>query len=378
VPWFFKLIIHFNLGQAIAITITLCQFCGLAGFYLFFKKIGFAPIISAFSLVFIICQQAFAVPYIYYNGGEILLFAFEGWFLYGCVTLKKTNIVLLLFVLFSGWIGFFCKSSFIWIYAAGLLCLWIRLPLSLKGIVGWIIKGIWIALPAGASLAAIYFFFLSKGQSPASASSGIKFTLQTFGFPMASPLLSGFSLDDMFHGLIYHTGKAVIAPQWDVIILIVLATVSLFLIWLVYKHVLNENYRLFLLVFYLGAILFFGYSYLRQLNISMEGRHFRVIGILITPGIIYIVSGLKRPFIVIFTLLTIMFAYINTAYLIKGFGINKNLAARGVTGIAQPNIDQKSLNAIMKLDSENTKATFVLISDDIGLEIMHNRIINWR
>ena len=30
----------------------------------------------------------------------------------------------------------------------------------------------------------------------------------------------------------------------------------------------------------------------------------------------------------------------------------------------------------MKLDRENKNATFVFISDDIGLEVLHNRIIN--
>ncbi|HEY2582750.1 MAG TPA: hypothetical protein VGI43_13130, partial [Mucilaginibacter sp.] len=82
IPWLFKLIAGVNTGRAIAITITVAQLLGLAGFYAFFKKIGFTPFISALSVVFIICQQAFAVPYVFYNGGEVLLFAFEGWFLY--------------------------------------------------------------------------------------------------------------------------------------------------------------------------------------------------------------------------------------------------------------------------------------------------------
>ena len=106
------------------------------------KKFGFTPFVSAISLVFIVCQQAFVVPYVFYNGGEILLFAFEGWFLYGCVSLGKPNLKLVLFVILSGWLGFFFKSSFIWIYAAGLYCLWIRLCVNLIGALGWIREGI--------------------------------------------------------------------------------------------------------------------------------------------------------------------------------------------------------------------------------------------
>jgi hypothetical protein len=59
VPWFFKLTAGLNTGQAMAVTVALCQLCGLAGFYCFFKKIGFTPFIAAVSLVFIVCQLAF-------------------------------------------------------------------------------------------------------------------------------------------------------------------------------------------------------------------------------------------------------------------------------------------------------------------------------
>jgi hypothetical protein len=132
VPYAFKTLFGLNTGRASAVAITLCQLLGLAGFFAFFKKIGFTPLISALSLLFIACQQFFVVPYVFYNGGEMLLFAFLGWFLYGCLALKSADWKLAIFVLISGWVGFFCKSSCIWMYAAGLLFLWFRLS-SQKG-----------------------------------------------------------------------------------------------------------------------------------------------------------------------------------------------------------------------------------------------------
>src|ERR1700743_1123239 len=99
VPYAFKLLFGFNTGQASAVTITLCQLLGLAGFYSFFKKIGFTPLIAAISMLFIACQQFFVVPYVFYNGGEILFFAFIGWFLYGWKGLKTAGLVLVLFLL---------------------------------------------------------------------------------------------------------------------------------------------------------------------------------------------------------------------------------------------------------------------------------------
>src|ERR1700761_2990041 len=168
VPYTFKLLFGLNTGQASAVTITLCQLLGLAGFYSFFKKIGFTPFIAAISILFIACQQFFVVPYVFYNGGEILFFAFIGWVLYRCTALKNADWKLLVFVLLSGWIGFLCKSSVMWMYAAGLLFLWLKLSLPIKKTSNWIWNGIWIGVPAVVAVVTIYVFFLSKGQNPAS------------------------------------------------------------------------------------------------------------------------------------------------------------------------------------------------------------------
>lgn len=374
VPYFFKLVGGINLGQATSLTVALAQLAGLAGFYKFFKKIGFTSMVSALSLVFVACQLAFFVPYVFYNGGEVLLFAFEGWFLYGCASLQKPDWKLLLFVFLSGWIGFFCKSSFLWVYAAGLFCLWIRL--SSGGVSEWIKKGIWVGIPATLSVAGIYVLYLSKGQSPASVSKGLKVTAEAFSFPLSTPLLSGFSLDDFFHGLIYNFGRPMIAQPLATIILVILAILSLALVFSLLRKVPNENYTLFLKAFYFGALLFFGIIYLRQLNISYEARHFRIIGILIVPGMIYMVSKLRIAYRAVLAAITVCIAAYSFTYLFKGYHINNNLAAKGTSGLAQINIDQQSLNKIIKLDNENRNATFVFIANDIGIEITQNRVIN--
>jgi hypothetical protein len=375
VPYFFKLIISINLGQAVAVTVTLSTATGLAGFYQFFKKVGFSPVIAALSLAFIICQVAFFVPYVYYNGGEILLFAFEGWFLYGCASFDKPGLKVILFALLAGWIGFFLKSSFIWVYFAGLCCLWIRLSVHFKGLWEWVKKGFWVGIPAVLSLACIYVFFLSKGQSPASAARGFKLTAETFSFPLASPVLSAFSIDDFVHGLIYHFGPSILTPGWSIAILFFVSLLSLALILMIISRVNNNTYRLFISLFYVAALLFFGVAYMRQLNISYEARHFRILGILIVPGMIWLVSRSATIVKVLFVLIGVGIGGFSVHYLFKGFYFNKNISAHGESGIAQPNIDQQSLTRVMQLDKENKNAVFVFISNDVGLEVLHNRII---
>jgi hypothetical protein len=374
VPYFFKLITGLNIGQGIAITVVVAQFCGLGGLYFFFKKIGFTPMIASISLVFIICQKAFMVPDVYYNGGEILLFAFEGWFLFGCIALKKTGMQLVLFVFLSGLLGFFLKSSFLWIYCAGICCLWIRLSANKPGIAAWIKNALWTGIPAIIGFVLIYIFYIAKGESPMTTSTGIKLTADTFSYPVASPILSGFSVDDLFNGLVEHFGKPLFSPQLNIIILILTAILSVTLILAIIRYVPDNNYRLFVVVFYGVAVLFFGLSYLRQLNISMESRHFRIIGLLITPGIIYLAAGFKPVYKFLSVIVFIALAFNSFSYLIHGYKANSTYA-KGITGIPQPNIDQASLNQVMKLDKENRNATFVFIGDDIGLELQHNRYI---
>jgi hypothetical protein len=374
VPYFFKVITGLNLGQAITITVTIAELCGLAGFYCFFKKIGFTPIVAAISLVFIVCQVVFMVPHVFYTGGEILIFSFEGWFLYGCVTLKKPGLPLVLFVLLSGFIGFFLKSSFLWMYGAGLCCLWIMLSADKKGIANYIKKALWVGIPAITSVAIIYIFYISKGESPITESNGLKLTAETFSYPLASPILAGFSVDDLVNGLIDHVGKPLFNPEWSVIILIVLAVLSVLLILSIIRCVPNNMYRLFIIIFYVAAVVFFGSSYLREANISMESRHFRLIGLLIVPGVIYLVTLFKPFYKILFALVFLGIACYSFSYMANGFKAN-SLYAKGVTGIAQPNMDQTTLNQLMKLDRENRNLTFVFIGDDVALEVLHNRFI---
>ncbi|HTD40182.1 MAG TPA: hypothetical protein VK671_06140 [Mucilaginibacter sp.] len=376
VPYAFKLLFGINIGQASAITITLCQLLGLTGFYSLFKKIGFTPLIAALSMLFIACQQFFVVPYVFYNGGEILSFAFTGWFLYGCTAFKKAGWQLALFILLAGWIGFFCKSSVMWVYVAGLLFIWIKLSSSNKAFSEWVKKGIWIGVPAILSVGTIYLLYLSKGQNPASTAAGLKLSLKTLAYPLASPLLSGFSVDDISHGLIYHTGKPLFTEYQAIIVLIVLAVLSLWLVLSIIRKVRDQNYRLILIIFYFVSILFFSYVYLRQMAISYEGRHFRVIGLLVIPGTIYLFSKLKLPYRTLFGLIWIGIAISSLFYMVKGYTFNKNKSAHGISGIAQQTIDQPSLNKIMALDQQQRNATFVFVNKDLGLEIKHNRVLN--
>lgn len=373
-PYAFKLLFGLNTGQATAIVITICQLLGLTGLLAFFRKIGFSATVSALSILFIACQQFFIIPYVFYNGGEILFFGFAGWFLYGCTVINRRGWALAVFVLLSGWVGFFCKSSMLWMYGAGMLFLWLRLSMR-RSTLDLLLNAAWIAVPAIISLAGIWIFFLSKGQNPASAVAPFKFTWKAFGFPLASPLLSGFSIDDLVHGLIYHTGKPLFTGTNAVVVMLILAVLSVWLVRTILQKVGNRTYRLLIRVFYIVTFIFFGYAYLRQMAISYEARHFRIIGLMVIPGTLFLISRMKPAYRLGFGLIWIFITATSIVYLVKGYHYNKTQSAHGVSGLAQQGIDQKSLDRVMSLDRQNKHAIFVFVDESLGLEIEHNRVV---
>jgi hypothetical protein len=375
VPYFFKLIFGVNTGQASSIVTLLFSLSGIYGFYFFFKKAGFTPMISALSVLFIVIQLSFFTPYVFYNGGELLLFGYTGWFLYGCMAIEKASWKLAVFLFIAGILGFICKSSFLWMLAAGCCFLWIRLSLGTKDIINWIKNGVWIGIPAVLSLFTIYHFYLSKGGNPSSGGGSIKLVWETFGFPLASPLLTAFSIDDLTNGLLFHDDAPMFNYFWSVIIVLACAVLSILLIWFIIKKVPNKNYVLLLIVFYAVAVLFFGQSFLRQAYISYEARHLRLIGLIAAPGIVYLVSGLQTGYKYLFYFVCFVIAYSSYKYFVPSYFQNKNTSAHGYSGIAQLFIDQPSLNYIRNLDKQNTNAIFVFTSPDLSLEIEHNRTI---
>jgi hypothetical protein len=375
VPYIFKLFLGVNTGQASSIVTLLFSLSGIYGFYFFFKKAGFTPMISALSVLFIVIQLSFFTPYVFYNGGELLLFGYTGWFLYGCMAIEKASWKLAVFLFIAGILGFIFKSSFLWMLAAGCCFLWISLSSGTKNVITWIKNGLWIGIPAVLSLLTISHFYLSKGANPSTVHGSIKLAWETFGFPLASPILTAFSIDDLTNGLLFHDDAPMFNYFWSLIIVLACAVLSILLIRFIVKKLPYKNYVLLLIVFYAVSVLFFGQSFLRQANISYEARHLRLIGLIAAPGIIYLVSGLQAGYKYFFYFVCFIIAYSSYKYFVPSYFQNKNTSAHGYSGIAQLFIDQPSLNYIRNLDRQNTNAIFVFISPDLSLEIEHNRTI---
>jgi hypothetical protein len=373
-PYFFKSILWLNTGKATALTVIVCSFLGLTGYYQLFKRLGFSNWLSAISIAFIACQNYFILPFIFYPGGEILLFAFGGWFLYGCFGIKKINWQALLFLFLAGIAGFFAKSSALWMYAAGVACVWVNLSDSKKDIKHWLRNGIMLGIPVVAALAVIYIGYLSKGVNPSNAAGAWLIKPETFTFPMAAPLLSGLSIDEMVNGLIYHPDVAFLSYGTSIAILVVLALGSLYFVNSVLHSIPNKDYVLALTIFYITGILFFSYLYLKQATVSFEGRHFRIIGMLAIPGLVHFASKTKVSRIA-FGVIWLAFICWEVAYFKIEYKVNSQ-SGHGPSGLSQQAYDQATLNELSKLDKQHPEgALFVLTAPDLAIELQ-NRVLN--
>jgi len=389
-PYFFKHLFSTNTGQAVALTTLVCELLGIIGYYKLFKKLGFTKWVAAISIAFIVSQLYFLALFTYYTGGEILIFGFMGWFLYGCFSVKKITWQVLLFVFAGGLVGFFCKSSVLWMYAASIACIWINVSMDetfkqpgtfnlfqilrdKKIFVGWLLNGILLAIPFVFALVCIYVFYLSKGANPTSDQGATLIKPETFLYPLGSPIVSGFSVDDLFDGLLYQPDGAKIAYHSVVIMLSVFAVCCLGFMLFIGKYA-DKKYARAMIIFYTLACLFFGYMYLKQANISYEGRHFRIIGVLFTPGLIYALFRTKLTQALFFMAWAIFVYWGYQTY-------HNNLAGlkhtpRGTSGLSQGIYDQATIDEVVKLDSEHLNdAVFVVTASDLAMEVTHNRVL---
>lgn len=170
-------------------------------------------------------------------------------------------------------------------------------------------------------------------------------------------------------------GEVIFNGWQTIIILILLAILSLSLIRTILKKIPDQNYRMLVVIFYAVAFLFFGYMYLMQKAISYEARHYRVLGLIITPGAIYLFSQIKTPYRWLLCIPWAGIAFSNIFYLADNYLYNKNQSARGISGFAQRNIDQTALNKVIAIDKRVHNATFVFVNKELGLEIKNNRVV---
>jgi len=380
VPWFFKSLLGVNIGRASALTVLVSSLVGLSGFYTLFKRLGFSQWLAAVSVLFISTQPFFISPYLYYRGGDVLMFAFSGWFIYGCFSFVKIDWRLFLFIFIGGLAGFFLKTAFMWMYAAGLACIWINISQSqaafqfnVKASLVWLKNGLLLAIPFIAATIIIYSCYLLKGDTPAANTSTALLVPETFTYQMASFILSAFSVDDVTGGLLYYTDVPMFTYHWAIALILITAAAGLVYLFFMVRLSPDKKYPIAVCSFYCAAFLFFGYMFLKQATVSYEERHFRQLGLLFIPGFIYLCFKTKVSKVLFFAF-WLLFLIFDVHYISKNYSAILN-GPKGQTGFSEQVYDQEVLDKLIGLDKQHKNdAIFVVPGSDMAMELPHNRV----
>ncbi|MVN23435.1 hypothetical protein [Mucilaginibacter arboris] len=364
-----------KIGWAMAISAIIFTISGVIGCYFLFDKLRFNRLTTLISLLVLCCQVQTLLPFSVYNGGEVLIFGVAPWFWFCCIDFKLKPFRLLLLVLLS-WIGFIAKSSFLLVTLCGFLFIflgWVSKRISLKELA---VKTSVLIAAGLAVIVPIFFLFLQKGNNPSAAASGFSFSWLNLLYPAAVPLLTAFSADEVFNNFT-HPGFIETLPATDVWFYGPAFLLVVFVLFAVYfNRIGSVAYRRLLFSAYLFFTFFFLMQYCRHAAISMEGRHFRILGLLFLPGVVQLMRQVKisavKTALQVLLLALCLFSW-NDYF--KRWNINRKQTPTNAH-VVQLLLDKEALVKIHQLDTQYPQqALFVLMSPDIALEIEHNRAL---
>jgi len=368
--------IGIKIGWGMVITTVVFTLSGVAGCYFLFDKLQFNRQTVLFSILVLCCQVQTLLPFSVYNGGEVLIFGVAPWFWFCCIDFKLKPFRLLLLVLLS-WIGFIAKLSFLLVAVCGFLFIffgWIGKRITFKEL---LFKTSWLFIAWLTIVVPIFLLFLQKGNNPSAAVNGFNFSWLNILYPAAVPLLTTFSADEVFNQMV-HPVFLESLPATDLLFYIPAFLLVVFvLIWVFYKRIGSNAYRRLLFTAYFFFLCFFTVQYCRHAAISMEGRHFHILGLLFLPGVVQLMRQVKiyavKTALQVLLLGLCLFAW-SDYY--NRWNTNREQTPGVNTRVIQDLLDDETLLKIHQLDTQYAQQVlFLLMSPEIAMEIEHNRTL---
>lgn len=276
-----------DLGQSAMAATGLAWLVGLVGFARLWRRLGFAPDVTAISVALLFSQTYVLGWARFYHGGEMLQWAFFPWFVLVALRfqLRRWYDVLVLSVALT--LGAFLKSSFLMLGSSVIASL---LWGSLRGRWGPLRTG--SALVVGRALivvavsVAALWAYTSSGRSPAGKGMGgfPTIDLRESLFAAAGPLGSLFDLS----GTYLTASEAVVWTETGVgFPLLMVSLASVCLLWAMARYSGSRPVYLHLVIgMYVCTVAAFMFAWSLDVLISFNVRHFRLVGVLLIPGIV--------------------------------------------------------------------------------------------
>jgi hypothetical protein len=370
----------FTLGSAIAITTLACSLVGLIGWYCLYRTFGFDEWVALGACAVVAMNRFFVLPFGIYNGGEILLFAATPFIMMAALwTWHKPSLwslVLVPIFLF----GFFLKNTALILALAictALVLLSWREGGSHERRIGWLR---WPAVFAATYLLA-YVLYTSRGWTAVTFVPHIvDNALARAVFAVAAPMMSALSMDDALSWVLEHPGRQIL-QNWQLSLVIVAPLAFLACaayVWI--ARLTRGRYFLVTSTFIASYIGIFVVLNVLGSAVSswQEARHYRVVGLLLLPGLIEAARETRRrgAKAIVYGALLITCTYGLFSYGNKWFYL-RGLHSVGTQAVTQVTLDREALQWILRMDAAlpMKHAVFYLTSPEQALEVSRQRVI---
>ena len=283
-----------SLGAAMNVVTTTFTIFGLVGWYRLYRSWNFPAASAVLAIAVTAGSRHFALPFGIYNGGEVLLFGGMPWFLLllgRSAALAPRQVVALLAALVV--VAFLKLSGIVFAFAAlaavAVYDLW---PLRQNG---WR-RPLTAAAMVIVFMAALYFFWISKGWTAIEAKNGAAWASlpRRFLEGWAAAVMAMFALGDLAARILQRPGHQIL-QSLDAIYLIVSVPALALLVWsgrrLRTSHPEYVRFAAATAVFYVAAM---ALIYAKGGALLMEDRFYRPLALVLLIGVVHAVAS-ARP-----------------------------------------------------------------------------------
>ena len=364
-----------SFGQALPLSVLLACLCAGTGWYRFGKSIGLetrhALLLATAELLCYHVLHNFGA----FFGGEVVIQAALPWFMLAAWVLRERpqrQMLILPFLLLG---AAFLKHSFLmqmlgiplfWLIDHGVRCEWKTEAVFRRAI------GLGLAVLAAAGV--WYFFFLSKGSTPAMPGQQVPIA-SSLGFCLIGPWFAatGFAALLGRYAFLHNASYDAVYLHYGWLLLVVGLAASVFL-FVFLKHKLAPSVARLLVSVYLGNVVLLAFLLLCHAQVSLEDRHLYTAGALglaalvaVLPKLSSLAASLSR-----LALCAMMLAGVGTA-LVRAQRM-QHFAPVSIQGFAQHQLSPAVLMRIQELDlSEPSSTLFIVPAPEMALEIRRHR-----
>lgn len=332
-----------EMGFALCVVTLVCSWSSLLGLYLLYTRLGFSRLCVGLSLMVISSQHFFLKNGKVYSGGDLLLFAVAPYLALSVLSAGTSVCRRAVIAALLCFAAVFLKASALTVF----LSLVLYLALEILGWPGGDLlprSGGGVRLKRLMVLGVVFgLFFLATQLTYLSG--GV--TISSFTTPFRPDFLWGIPVS--LAGPLY--GAFSFLEPWSTkVFFIPLALLGSLIVWRLVRDGGHLDYRRILAAHYVAFVVFFSYAYLRGMSISYEPRHFRILGVLLVPGLIHWLLANTRQTVVACAIAALSLASLTTYH---GMNHSEATAVPSASrwGIRQP-LSNESLSALHRVDRD--------------------------